>query len=43
MQNLIETTKRTRVFSLHAVTFMLWNFVCQLNASQGDLAGPLPG
>ena len=43
MQNLIETTRRTRVFSLHAMTSMRWSFLCQLNASQGDFAGPLPG
>ena len=43
MQNIIETTRRTRVFSRHAMTFMLRNFLCQLNASQGDLVGPLPG
>ena len=43
MQNLIETTRRTRVFSLHAMTSMRWSFLCQLNASQGDFAGPLSG
>ena len=43
MQNIIETTRRTRLFSRHAMTFMLRNFLCQLNASQGDLVGPLPG
>ena len=26
MQNLIETTRRTQMFSLHVMTCMLWNF-----------------
>ena len=37
IQNLIETTRRTQVFSLHVMTCMLWNFYVRSRGSSTRL------